>query len=61
MPNWLQTVTLANPARHLSVIVKGVFLKAMPVADVLHSLWPLLVISLVILSAATWLYHRRTE
>jgi ABC-2 type transport system permease protein len=61
MPDWLQTVTLANPVRHFIVIVKGVFLKAMPAADVLNSLWPLLVIGLVTLSAATWLFRRRTE
>jgi ABC-2 type transport system permease protein len=61
MPDWLQTVTLANPVRHFIVIVKGVFLKAMPAADVLHSLWPLLVIGLVTLSAATWLFRRRSE
>jgi ABC-2 type transport system permease protein len=61
MPGWLQTATLANPARHFVVIVKGVFLKAMPAADVLHSLWPLVVLAAVTLSAATWLFRRRTE
>ena len=35
MPDWLQTATLANPLRHFIVIVKGVFLKAMPLEDVL--------------------------
>jgi ABC-2 type transport system permease protein len=43
------------------VIVKGVFLKAMPLADVLHSLWPLVVIATVTLTASTWLFHRRAE
>jgi ABC-2 type transport system permease protein len=61
MPDWLQTATLANPARHFVVIVKGVFLKGMPAADVLHSLWPLAVLAVVTLSAATWLFRRRTE
>jgi ABC-2 type transport system permease protein len=61
MPDWLQAVTLANPARHFIVIVKGVFLKAMPAADVLHSLWPLLAIGAVTLPAATWLFRRRAE
>jgi ABC-2 type transport system permease protein len=61
MPDWLQTATLANPARHFIVIVKGVFLKAMPAAEVMQSLWPLLVIGLVTLSAATWLFRRRAE
>jgi ABC-2 type transport system permease protein len=61
MPDWLQWLTLANPIRHFIVIVKGVFLKAMPAADVLHSLVPLAVIAVVTLSAATWLFRRRAE
>jgi ABC-2 type transport system permease protein len=61
MPDWLQTATLANPVRHFVVIVKGVFLKAMPAADVLQSLWPLGILAVLTLSAATWLFHSRTE
>jgi ABC-2 type transport system permease protein len=61
MPDWLQTITLANPIRHFIVIVKGVFLKAMPAPDVLHSLWPLAIIAAVTLSAASWLFRRRAE
>jgi ABC-2 type transport system permease protein len=59
MPAWLQTATLANPARHFIVIVKGVFLKAMPAGDFMESLRPLLVIAAVTLSSATWLFRRR--
>ena len=61
MPDWLQTATLANPLRHFIVIVKGVFLKAMPARDVLHNLWPLTILALLTFSAATWLFRRRTE
>jgi ABC-2 type transport system permease protein len=61
MPDWLQAVTMANPARHFIVIVKGVFLKAMPAEDVLNSLWPLVGIGLATLSASTWLFRRRAE
>ncbi len=61
MPDWLQTATLANPVRHFIVIVKGVFLKAMPAEDVQSSLWPLVILAIVTLSAATWLFRRRTE
>jgi len=43
MPDWLQTATLANPMRHYLVIVKGLFLKDMPAAEVLRNLWPLAV------------------
>jgi ABC-2 type transport system permease protein len=61
MPDWLQTMTLANPVRHFIVIVKGVFLKAMPPGEVMDSLWPLVGIATATLSAATWLFRRRTE
>ena len=61
MPDWLQTLTLANPIRYFIVIVKGVFLKDMPATMVLQLLWPLAVIALVTLSAATWLFRHRVE
>lgn len=61
MPDWLQVVTLANPLRHFLVIVKGLFLKDMPAGEVLANLWPLAVIALATLTAATWLFRRRLE
>jgi ABC-2 type transport system permease protein len=59
MPDWLQMLTLANPIRHFIVIVKGLFLKAIPLADVLNSLWPLLLIAAVTLVGSTRLFQRR--
>ena len=59
MPDWLQWATLANPLRHFLVIVKGLFLKDMPAREVLGNLWPLALIALLTLSAATWLFQRR--
>jgi ABC-2 type transport system permease protein len=59
MPDWLQWITLANPVRHFLVIVKGLFLKDLPAIEVWRSLWPLGVIAVVSLSAATWLFRRR--
>ena len=61
MPDWLQTLTLANPVRHFMVIAKGVFLKDMPAAEVARNLVPLAVIATATLSAATWLFRRRME
>jgi ABC-2 type transport system permease protein len=61
MPGWLQYLTYANPYRHFIFIVKGVFLKATPLVDVLHSLWPLAVIAAVTLTFSTWLFRRRVE
>jgi ABC-2 type transport system permease protein len=61
MPDWLQTLTMANPVRHFMVIVKGLFLKALPAAEVVRSLIPLAVIAAVTLTAASWLFRRRME
>jgi len=61
MPDWLQTVTLLDPLRHFLVVVKGVFLKAMPADEVLRRTAPMALIALATLSAATWLFRRRLE
>ena len=61
MPDWLQTVTLIDPARYFLVIIRGVFLKDMPAALVLDSIWPMGLIALFTLSAASWLFRRRLQ
>lgn len=61
MPDWLQYVSYANPVRYFMVIVKGVFLKDMPASVALTHIWPMALIAVVTLSAATWLFQRRME
>ncbi|MGK6320665.1 ABC transporter permease [Sphingomonas sp. DT-204] len=61
MPDWLQVVTYADPARYFLVIVQGLFLKAMPAEAVFHQLWPLAIIACVTLTAAAWLFRARME
>lgn len=61
MPEWMQYLTLANPYRYFIVIVKGEFLKSMPVGDVLRNLGPLVAIAAVTLSVSTVLFRRRVE
>ena len=61
MPPWLQTLSLADPCRHYLVIVDGLFLKAMPWSALWGSVWPLIVIGAVTLSAASWLFRARKE
>lgn len=61
MPVWLQPVTYANPLRYFLVIVKGVFLKDIPAAEVLHETIPLAIIAVVTLSVAAWLFRQRVE
>ena len=61
MPEWLQTLTLANPLRYYVTIIKGLFLKGMPATMVLQLLWPLALIAVVTLSGASWLFRHRVE
>jgi ABC-2 type transport system permease protein len=61
MPIWLQWCTMLNPARHFMVIIKGIFLKDMPVSEVLKSLWPLSLIAVGTLLASAWLFRRRMD
>lgn len=61
MPLWLQPVTYFNPLRYMLVICKGVYLKAMPLSIVLENVWPMAIIALFTLSAASFLFRRRLE
>jgi ABC-2 type transport system permease protein len=61
MPSWLQPITLINPLRYFLVIVRGIFLKALPAAEIARNALPLLAIALVTLTSAAWLFRRRME
>jgi ABC-2 type transport system permease protein len=59
MPDWLQTVNYANPLRYIMIIVKGIFLKAMPAEVVMANVWPMAAIAVVTLTSATVCFRRR--
>lgn len=59
MPDWLQPVAMMNPLTHFLVIVRGVFLRDMPMSLVAERIWPMLLIAACTLSAATWLFRRK--
>lgn len=61
MPGWLQHITIVNPLRYFLVVVKGVFLKDIPLSEVARNTLPLAIIALFTLSAAAWLFRRRLE
>ena len=61
MPDWLQTLTYANPLRYFMVISRGLFLKDLPAALVWSQTWPMALIAVVTLPAAAWLFKRRIE
>ena len=59
MPDWLQTVTYLNPLRYFLYISRGIFLKAIPASAILNHIWPLALMSLIILTAAGRFFRRR--
>ncbi|MGD8241999.1 MAG: ABC transporter permease [Desulfobacterales bacterium] len=61
MPHWLHTFTVVNPLRWFLIVVRSVFLKAMPAADVLANVGPIALIALATLAAAAWLFKHRME
>lgn len=61
MPVWLQYVSLGDPLRWFIIIVRGLFLKGLPLEIMLRATLPLALIALVTLSAAAWLFRRRME
>jgi ABC-2 type transport system permease protein len=59
MPALLQWIDWFNPLRHFIVIVKGLFIKDVSYQVLFHSVWPLLVIATLTLSAANWMFRKR--
>ncbi|MEZ5563149.1 MAG: ABC transporter permease [Gammaproteobacteria bacterium] len=61
MPMVLQWMAQAIPLTHFLIIVEGTFLKAMPASDVVANTWPLALIALVTLAAATVFVRSRLQ
>jgi ABC-2 type transport system permease protein len=61
MPGWLQTATLANPARYAVAGCRAVFLEGAGVMSVSDQLLPMLAIALLTSTTAAWMFRRRTE
>jgi drug efflux transport system permease protein len=61
MPAWLQPVAMVNPLTHFMVIMRGVFLRDMPLWLVAERIWPMALIAAVTITAAAWLFRRRVQ
>lgn len=61
MPQWLQKVTYYNPLRFMLVIVRGVFLKALPIKDIFRNLIPIFIVTIINMSIATWFFRKKLE
>jgi ABC-2 type transport system permease protein len=61
MPVWCQTLTYFNPIRYMVTLSRGVFLQDLTWALAWNQLWPMMVIAVVTLSYATWLFARKLQ
>lgn len=61
MPDWLQTLTVANPLRWFITIIKGLFLRGVSASTVFLNMFPLFVIAFCTLSTAMFMFKRRME
>ena len=61
MPVWVQDLTLLNPMRYFLVIVRSVFLEGAGMGSLASQYWPMAVIGAVTLTAAGWLFRKRTS
>ncbi len=59
MPRAVQYVTYANPMRYFMVILRGTFLEGDGVGDLLGQYWPLALLGVASMTAATLLVRRR--
>jgi ABC-2 type transport system permease protein len=59
IPEPLRSFTWFNPVRHFVVIAKGIYLKGFNFALVWPDLWPLLIIALMTMSLAYFIFKRQ--
>ncbi len=58
MPEAVQYLTYVNPIRYVLVVLRGLFLQDLPIALLLHHLWPLVPIAAVTMTAAALMFRR---
>lgn len=60
-PVLVQDFTYLNPMRYFLVIVRGVFLEGDDIHNLWPQYWPLAVIGVSSMAAATWLFRHRMQ
>ncbi len=58
MPRGMELATRLNPPRYGIELAQRIYLEGATLADVANDIWPLVLISIVTLSFATWLFRR---
>jgi len=59
MPVLLQYATLINPLRYAIEIAHRVYLEGVGLGLLIPQLWPLAIIAVITLSAASWMFRHR--
>ena len=59
MPDWMQTLTILNPVRYGILTIRMIYFENAALSDILPYLWPLLLISLVTIPGAAWLFRNK--
>jgi ABC-2 type transport system permease protein len=59
MPEAVQYFTLLDPLRYFLIILRKVFLEGVSFDILLHQFWPMAVIGVASLAAASWLFRHR--
>jgi ABC-2 type transport system permease protein len=60
MPQWLQHLTMLNPMRHFVNITRQIYLKDAGFGIIWESLWPLMIITVLMGGAAYIIFRRKT-
>jgi ABC-2 type transport system permease protein len=59
MPKTMQYITLANPLRYAIEMVQRIYLEGAGITLILNDMWPLVVIAMITLPTAVWLFRHR--
>jgi len=59
MPPFLQSITLANPLRYAIEMVQRIYLEGAGLNLLFNDIWPLVVIAIITLPTASWLFRHR--
>ena len=59
MPTAMQYITLANPLRYAIEMVQRIYLEGAGITLLFNDMWPLVVIAMITLPTAVWLFRHR--
>ena len=61
MPHWFQVGDLINPVRYIIIALRDIFLEGADTSMIWPQLWPLMLMSVVTLPLAGWMFRHRSQ